>query len=140
MTKDSNNQGSNQKSNNEIESHEDCMKISEEEASESGNPQLRGQFWHGFSGFFSISEKNPHSDTWVCIGCGYDKNGRCYQTSEGWTKVVQDTIMRRNKMMTADLNSRVGYLKILLTKPNNDEYTKAIEVINDCYRKMLMIG
>jgi hypothetical protein len=44
VTKDSNNQGSNQKSNNEIESHEDCMKISEEEASESGNPQLRGQF------------------------------------------------------------------------------------------------
>ncbi len=32
------------KSNNEIESQEDCMEISEEEASESGNPQFRGQF------------------------------------------------------------------------------------------------
>jgi hypothetical protein len=42
--------------------------------------------------------------------------------------------------MTADLNSQVGYLKIPWGKPNNDEYTKAIEVINDCYRKMLMIG
>jgi hypothetical protein len=28
----------------------------------------------------------------------------------------------------------------LWAKPNSKEYIKAIEVINDCYRKMLMIG
>jgi hypothetical protein len=28
----------------------------------------------------------------------------------------------------------------LWAKPNSSEYTKVIEVINDCYRKMLMIG
>jgi hypothetical protein len=32
------------------------------------------------------------------------------------------------------------YLKIPWLNPNSDEYTKTIEVINDCYRKMLMIG
>jgi hypothetical protein len=42
--------------------------------------------------------------------------------------------------MTAGLNSPVGYLRLLWAKPNSNEYTKAIEVINDCYRKILMIG
>jgi hypothetical protein len=48
--------------------------------------------------------------------------------------------MRRNKSLTNDLNSPVGYLRLLRAKPNSNEYTKAIQVINDCYRKMLMIG
>jgi hypothetical protein len=48
--------------------------------------------------------------------------------------------MRRNKSTTNDLNSPVGYLRLLWAKPNSSEYTKTIEVINDCYRKMLMIG
>jgi hypothetical protein len=43
-------------------------------------------------------------------------------------------------MMNTDVNSRVCYLKIPWGNPNSDEYTKAIEVINECYRKMLMIG
>ncbi len=38
------------------------------------------------------------------------------------------------------MNSPVGYLRLLWAKSNNNEYTNAIEVINDCYRKMLMIG
>jgi hypothetical protein len=49
-------------------------------------------------------------------------------------------VMRRNKMMNTDLNSQVLYLKIPWANPNSNEYTKAIEVINDCYRKMMMIG
>jgi hypothetical protein len=49
-------------------------------------------------------------------------------------------VMRRTKTMNTDLNSRVHYLKTPWANPNSDEYTKAIEVINDCYRKMLMIG
>ncbi len=49
-------------------------------------------------------------------------------------------VMRRTKTRNTDLNSRVCYLKIPWANPNSDEYTKAIEVINDCYSKMLMIG
>jgi hypothetical protein len=49
-------------------------------------------------------------------------------------------VMRRTKMMNTDQNFRVHYLKIPWENPNSNEYTKAIEVINDCYRKMLMIG
>ena len=48
--------------------------------------------------------------------------------------------MRRNKTITAGLNSPVDYLNIPWEKHDTDEYTEAIEVINDCYRKMLMIG
>ncbi len=42
--------------------------------------------------------------------------------------------------MNTDRNSRVHYLKILWANPNSNEYTKAIEVMYDCYRKMLMIS
>ncbi len=42
--------------------------------------------------------------------------------------------------MTDVLNSQVCYLKCTWAKFNSDEYTKAIDVINDCYKKMLMIG
>ena len=73
-------------------------------------------------------------------GCGYDKYGRRFKTSEGQTRDIQHTIMRRNKSTTNDLNSPVGYLRLLWEKSNSSEYTKAIEVINDRYRKMLMIG
>ncbi len=48
--------------------------------------------------------------------------------------------MKTNQVMTANLNSRVCYVKIPWLNPNSDEYTKTIEVIHDCYRKMLMIG
>ncbi len=43
-SQDSNDQGSNSGNSNENESQEDCMEIDEEKASESGNPQFRGQF------------------------------------------------------------------------------------------------
>ena len=83
----------------------------------------------------------PNSNTlYASIGCGYEKIGRRIKTSEGQTQDIQCTIMRRNKSTTNDLNSPVGYLRLLWAKPNSSEYTKAIEVINDCYRKMLMIG
>jgi hypothetical protein len=49
-------------------------------------------------------------------------------------------VMRKNKTMTAGLDSPVGYLRLLWATPNSNEYAKAIEVINDCYRKMVMIG
>jgi hypothetical protein len=43
-SQDSNDQGSNSGKSNENESQEDCMEIGGEKASESGNPQFRGQF------------------------------------------------------------------------------------------------
>ncbi len=43
-SQDSNDQGSNHGNGNDNESQEDCMEIGEEQASESGNPQFRGQF------------------------------------------------------------------------------------------------
>jgi hypothetical protein len=49
-------------------------------------------------------------------------------------------ITRRNKSITAGLNSLVDYFNIPWAKHDTDEHTKVIEVINDCYRKMLMIG
>ena len=76
----------------------------------------------------------------MCTGCSYDNDGRHYKTNEGLTKLIQDSVMRRNKMNTANLNSPVRYLTIPWTKHNSKKYTKAIEMINDCYRKMLMIG
>lgn len=76
----------------------------------------------------------------MCIGCSYDSNGRRYKTNEGLTEQIQGINMRRNKTISNHLNSRVCYLSIAWTRPNSNEYTKAIEVINDCYRKMLMIG
>jgi hypothetical protein len=49
-------------------------------------------------------------------------------------------ITRRNKSITAGLNSPVDVLDIPWEKHDTDEHTKAIEVINDCYGKTLMIG
>ena len=47
---------------------------------------------------------------------------------------------RRNRTIINDLNSSVEYVRLSWAKFNNSEYTKAVEVINDCYRKMLIIG
>jgi hypothetical protein len=48
--------------------------------------------------------------------------------------------MRRNKKTIFGLNSQVQYLYIPWAMNNSDDYIKAINKINDCYRKMLMIG
>ena len=82
----------------------------------------------------------PLPNTRIYVGCSYDSNGRRYKTHEGLTQLIQDSAMRRNKTISDHLNSRVCYISIAWTKPNSNEYTKAIDVINDCYRKMLMIG
>ncbi len=118
-SQDSNDQGSNSGNTNENESQEDCMEIGEEKASESGDLQFRGQFLNKFDAFFSNSEKNPCSHTCVCIGCGYDKNGRHYKTSEELTNDIQYMVMRRTKTMNTDLNSRVRYLKLSWVNPHH---------------------
>ncbi len=64
---------------------------------------------------------------------------RC-QTSKGLNKDNNFVITRRNKSITNGLNSPVDYLNIPWAKHDTNEHTKVIEVINDCYKKMLMIG
>ena len=142
VSQDSNDQDSNHGNIKENESEEDCMEICNLEASGSENQQFKGQFRIWVAANFSNSENFPHSNTTVCIGIdfGYDKNGKRYKTSEGLTKLIHNTVTRRNKMVTDVLNSQVCYLKCTWAKFNSDEYTKAIDVINDCYKKMLMIG
>jgi hypothetical protein len=49
-------------------------------------------------------------------------------------------VTKRNNNAIFDLNSKVQYLKVPWAMHNSDEYMKAIEEINDCYKKMLMIG
>jgi hypothetical protein len=52
---------------------------SEDEDSECQSvPLLKGQFGALTVGFYHFFEKYPHSDTCVCIDCGYDKVGRRY--------------------------------------------------------------
>jgi hypothetical protein len=43
-------------------------------------------------------------------------------------------------MIIFALNSQVQYLNNPWAMNNSDEYIKTIDKINDCYRKMLMIG
>ncbi len=100
---------------------------------------LKVSFEFGLLPIF-LTENFPHSNTTVCKGFGYDKNGKRYKTSEGLTRLIHGTVTRRNKMVTAVLNSQVCYLKFTWAKFNSDKYTKATDVINDCYKKMLMIG
>ena len=73
-------------------------------------------------------------------GRGYDKSGRRYRTSHGLTYDNNFVITRRNRTNINDLNSSVEYVRLSWAKFNSSEYTKAVEVINKCYRKMLIIG
>jgi hypothetical protein len=91
--------------------------------------------------YLLILDKLPHSDnTCVPKGRGYDNSGRRYRTSQGLTKEINFVNTRRNRTNINDLNSSVEYVRLSWTKFNSREYTKAVEMINNCYRKMLMIG
>jgi hypothetical protein len=89
---------------------------------------------------FHFFEKNSHYDTCVCIGCGYNKVGRRYQNNQGLTKHIQYGLVKKNKNTIFGLNSQVQYLNIPWEMNNSDDYIKAIDKINGCYRKMLIIG
>jgi hypothetical protein len=140
VRQNSNDDDSNHGNSIENDSKEDCMEICNLDSSESENQQFKGQFRYWFAAKFSNSEKFPHSNTTVYKGFDYDKNGKRYKTREGLTRLIHYTVTRRNKMVTDVLNSRVCYFKFTWAKFNTNEYTKAIQVINDCYKKMLMIG
>jgi hypothetical protein len=78
-----------------------------------------------------------HLDT---KGRGYDNSGKRYRTSHGLTKDKNFVITRRNRTKINDLNKSVEYVRLSWAKFNTSEYTKAVEAINNCYRKMLIIG
>jgi hypothetical protein len=107
VSQDSNDQDSNHGNVKENESEENCMEICNLDASGSENQQFKGQFRNRFAANFSTSINFPHSNTTVCKGFGYDKNGKHYKTSEGLTRLIHYIVTRRNKMVTAVLNSRV---------------------------------
>jgi hypothetical protein len=76
----------------------------------------------------------------LCIGCGYNKNGKRCRTSDGLNNDLNYVRTRRNKTITARLNTPVDYINIPWAKHDTNDYIEAIEAINDCYIKMLMIG
>ncbi len=80
---------------------------------------------------FHFLKKYSHSDTCVCIGCGYDKVGRRYQNNQGLTKHNQYGLVIKNKKTIFGLNSQVQYLDIPWAMNNSDEYIKAMEEINE---------
>jgi len=129
VSQDSNDQNSIHDNVKENENEEDCMEIFNLEASGTENQQFKGQFQIWFTAKFSNSENFPHSKITVCIGIdfGYDTNGKRYKTSEGLTKRTHYNATRRNKMVTAVLNSQVCYLKFTWAKFNSNKYTKAID-------------
>ncbi len=88
--------------------------------------------------FFHFFKKYPHSDTCLCTGCGYDKIGRRYQNNKGLTKHIQYGIVKKKTIFS--LNSQLQYLNIAWAMNDSDEYIKTIDKINECYKKMLMIG
>jgi hypothetical protein len=54
-----------------------------------GVPLVKCQFCAPIVVYTPFFEKYPHSDTCVCIGCGYDKVGRRYQNNQRLTKHIQ---------------------------------------------------
>jgi hypothetical protein len=131
---------------NADECQEQPIKDSSEENNEyedsvcQGVPLVKGQFCAPIDGYFPLFEKYPHSDTCLCTGRGYDKIGRRYQNNQGLTKQIQYGLVKKNKKTIFGLNSQVQYLNIPWAMNNSDEYIKAIDEINECYRNMLMIG
>ncbi len=105
-----------------------------------GVPLVNGQFHAPIVGYSPFFEKYPHYDTCLCTGHGYDKIGRRYQSNQGLTKHIQYGLVKKNKKTIFGLNSQVQYLNIPWAMNNSDEYIKANDKINECFRKMLMIG
>ena len=78
--------------------------------------------------FFPFLETYPHSDTCVCIGCGYDKIGRRYQNNQGLTKHIQYGLVKKKTIF--GLKSQVQYLNIPWAMHDSNEYIKAIDKIS----------
>jgi hypothetical protein len=63
-----------------------------------GYPLLKGQFCAPIVGYSPFFEKYPYSDTCVCIGHGYDKDGRHYQHNQGLTKHIQYGLVKKKRL------------------------------------------
>ncbi len=71
---------------------------------------------------------------------GIDKRGRRIRTSKGLTKNAQTCNMRNAKQVNEKLVKRADYLMFDWVQFMSKEYFGVIDVINECYRKMLEIG
>jgi hypothetical protein len=126
------------------ECQEQPTKDSSEENSEyedsvcQGVSLVKGQFCVPSVGFFSIFWKI--STFWYL--CMYRswlwRSRQALPNNQGLTKHIQYGLVKKKTIF--GLNSQVQYLNIPWATNNGDEYIKAITKINECYRKMLMIG
>ena len=71
---------------------------------------------------------------------GVVKRGRRIRTSKGLTKNAQTCNIRNTKQVNEKLVKRADYLMFDWVQFMSKEYFGVIDVINECYRKMLEIG
>ncbi len=94
---------------------DDCEESSDKGVSvASGRHHFAGSYsaiWLHMTYYVLILYKSIESIHSLCIDCGHDKNGRQCRNSEGLNEDQNRVITRRNKSITAGLNSPVNYLK-----------------------------
>ena len=73
-------------------------------------------------------------------GLGFSKRGDRLITSQGLTRNIQDVLTKKSNLFNSQLNSTVKYLPIPSWMANVEEYFSVVDVINNCYKKMLKIG
>ena len=73
-------------------------------------------------------------------GLGFNKRGDRLITSQGLTRNIQNVLTKKSNLFNSQLNSTVEYLPIPSWVANVEEYFSVVDVINNCYKKMLEIG
>ncbi len=73
-------------------------------------------------------------------GLGFNKRGDRLITSQGLTRNIQNVLTKKSNLFNSQLNSTVKYLPIPSWVANVEEYFSVVDVINNCYKKMLEIG
>ncbi len=73
-------------------------------------------------------------------GLGFNKRGDRLITSQGLTRIIQNVLTKKSNMFHSHLNSTVKYLPFPSWVANVEEYFSVVDVINNCYKKILEIG
>ena len=73
-------------------------------------------------------------------GLGFNKRGDRLITSQGLTRNIQNVLTKKSNLFNSQLKSTVEYLPIPSWVANVEEYFSVVDVINNCYKKMLEIG
>ena len=130
-----------QESHNDQESYSKTSNKMEYKDNESSNQRVQGGYdQESYSKTSNKMEYKDNESSNQRVQGGYDNSGRRYRTSQRLTKDINRVITRKNRTIINDTNSSVEYIRLPWAKLNTNEYTKAVEVINNCYRKMLIIG